>query len=761
MVKRHSWPDNAFIVLSILVLILLITLLTGIASNMITRTVSEQFRSQELQLVGTLARQMEFYLTILGGELENLASRPEVQSMSSVMRDAALALLQQSAARHADSIRAIVRLKDNGDPRYAWPSELNTRIREGQPLDWTLPASAVQLLINAGGIQFRPTPSPDGTVYLLIAPVEATSGRREWLVFELGMVSWLRETFGQIDLGDSGQLWVLDRSGRLIYQRADQPTWADTEQLSVPFLLAAQQPALLEYAAQDGLRQAAYAPARSFNTAFVVVLSRLVAESQTSVRQQVYVLFGMTVAAVLLVGVVATMFGRRVAYEGRRRHLEEQRRQVARTLLQVAQIVNASLDLDEVLKHILARLGDLVAHDTASIFLRTEEGLIAAAYKGPGEAVARRKVYSLDDLRAAGEVFQSGKPVVIGDCLIDPRWQPLPGSSIRSWLGVPLRVQGETVGVLNINSYRRFRFKPEDVEVAQLFAGQAVVAISNARLHEQRIRQYQEELEAAQAIQDSLLPREPICLPQVEVVGRSVAARTVSGDFFQFLPRLDGRLGVAIGDVTGKGMPAAILMAVMTTLLRRELDLQPTVADLLNVLNDGLIERLQSGHMHAALALAIFDPSTRRVEVANAGMLQPYLCTDRGEWQEISLSGYPLGASTQRRYTCKQFTLAPGAMLVFASDGLVEARNVVGEMFGFDRFEELLRALPRDLDGEGIAERVLQAIHRHLGGQEPQDDMTVVVMRSLDGLEAAQMWNKADTIPTRPSRAPGVGGDAA
>ncbi|MBN1963252.1 MAG: cache domain-containing protein, partial [Anaerolineae bacterium] len=322
--QRFSY-GNVIVVASALVLVALIGLLTVVASNLITATVREQFRSQETQLVGTLSRQVEFFFDTLGADLLNLAARQEVQSITSSQREGALVALVRLGERRQDSIRAIVRLNDNGAPRYAWPPEVNERIMNGEQFDWSLSSSAVRELIGTDSLVFRPVPARGGLVFLLFAPVQATSGRTELLAFELDLEDWFGANLGLIDLGDSGQLWVLDGNGRLLYEASDESvSWADND-LSLPLLVGATEPSLFEYEAPDGLRQAAFAPARSYNVTFFPIISRLVAESQQDVQQQINLLFGMTLAAVLLVGALSWVVVQRILGETRHREQAEQR----------------------------------------------------------------------------------------------------------------------------------------------------------------------------------------------------------------------------------------------------------------------------------------------------------------------------------------------------------------------------------------------------------------------------------------------------
>ncbi len=777
MSRRHLRLTNWVLLIAMLLLAALIGLAVWLATRTITDTVTAQFQRQERQLVETLARQTEFLFDSLGSDLENLASRPEVQSSDGSQEPQALALLARMGESHGGDLRSIVHLRADGTPRYGWPPALNEDIHQGKLPEWSISPSLAADMIERGGVQFRLLPAPNQSlVFILGAPImsaasgsaasdsagdgaadEPAGGGTELLIAEIDLGAWLAGNLGQFDLGDSGQLWVIDSFGRMLYQASNASIdWSDTSELPIPLLLHAGEAQVLEYRSSDGQRQAAFAPVRSASATFVVLLSRLASESLAGVRQQLFQLGMLALAIVVLITALAWGGVRQSLAADRRRQAEEQRRQVTAALLSVSRAVNSSLDLNEVLARILRGLSGLLVHDTASIQLleEDEEVLRMVAYSGPREQQQEQTVWKLDELRAASQVVHEGRPIFIADCATDLRWKTQEGSPVRSWLGVPLRVEAALVGVLNINSFARDAFRPGDIETAQAFADQAGAAIRNAHQHRIQLQHYEDELANARDIQTSLLPQGAFRLPQLEVVGRSLAAEVVSGDFYEFMPRLDGNLGVAIGDVTGKGMSAALLMAVLVTTLRREFEVHHSLDRLFDHLNETLSTRQQSHSLHGALAMAVFDPRSRRVDLANAGMVQPYLRAEGDNWELVPVGGYPLGASIQRRYTLRRIMLLPGHTLVFVSDGVVEAKNAAGEFFGFERLEAVLSALPRDLAAEAVLERILAEVDAYRGGTALQDDMTVVVMRALevsDDLDAED-FHRA-TRPRPPERA--------
>ncbi|RPJ01444.1 MAG: GAF domain-containing protein [Chloroflexi bacterium] len=422
---------------------------------------------------------------------------------------------------------------------------------------------------------------------------------------------------------------------------------------------------------------------------------------------------------------------RRISREAKRRQEETQRRQTARALLEVSRALNSTLDLEHVLRSIMAELYKLVSYDSAAILLLDRSKLAMVAHRGSDLEEHVPTEFDLEEAQAANQVIQTGKPLVIQDTVSDERWATVPNSQIRAWMGLPLRVRDRTVGVLNINSHTPGCFSVEEIELAEAFADQASVALQNARLHDVEVKQIEQELRIARDIQLSLLPSAAPDVAQLDIAAVTVPARQVSGDYFQYLPMPNGRLGIAVGDVSGKGIPAAILMAVITTALRDELAQNARPADLLNALNQRLLERMKATHVNSALIVGIFDPPTRHLELANGGMLQPYVRNGK-EWTYVPVGGYPLGVSHRISYDSKTVTLAPGSMLLIASDGVVEAQNASGEFYSFERLEALLNSLPLEVTAQQVIDAIIAAVRDYVGDEEPADDLTIVAVRSLE-----------------------------
>ncbi|PJF37423.1 MAG: hypothetical protein CUN49_00435 [Candidatus Thermofonsia Clade 1 bacterium] len=724
------------ITVAVLLLMALIGFLTFIPAGAITSAAQERSAEAQRLLAGSLARRIENFFNTYSNVLISLASRPAIQSVAA-SRETALSLLEEAAKASNGEIKAIVRLARDGSPRYAYPPEYNQRIQAGQALPWSADAAWISDIVNGGGIQFTRRSTGLGVAYLLVTPVNTGLGINEVLALELDLVGYLNNFLSSVDIGRSGQIWVLTTSGVQLYSARPEPEFrAGTAQI----VNLTETTTLTGYPSAD--REAVVAPvytsftqSRTSVGSLVLVLSRTFEEANQVVAGTLQLIALFSFGVIAFVALFGLLVGGFLLAEANRRRREEGRRETANTLLDISRALNSSLELNTVLERILANLSSVVRYDSASIFLVDEDAqqFEIVAESGAHQATQAPQRLPIDAIKGAREVFEKNAPIVIADCLNDPRWQALPNSPIRSWLGVPLRVRDQVVGVLNINSHQLNSYTEDDVAVAVAFADQAGVAIQNARSHELQIRVYEAELETARAIQTSLLPQEPPPIPQVQIAARSIPARQVSGDYYQYFVLPNGKLGVAVGDVSGKGIPAALLMAVITTALRDEILRADSPSGLLSELNQRLLERMRQNQMNSGLLITIFDPHTQRAEIAAGGMLAPYVRTNgqSARWQEIEVSGYPLGAAEHVSYRAESLTLMPESLIVFVTDGVIEAKDRNDNLFGFERFEALLAAQPPEASADQIADSILAAVHAHLNGQEAQDDITVVVLKTL------------------------------
>lgn len=737
-------PISVFALIGVVLLVLLIGVVTLFASSVIGRTVSDQFEVQQLQISTSIAQQTEAYFSQITTETLRLTQDDAVRAVAGTRVEPALEAINAhlNDADYRAIVRSITRFSFRGVPRYAWPENMNALV--GDIFPYQLPEELVTQTSPGGVVEIDPAfyrvplVGQEGRfTYLLILPIAAETQNTEYLVFEIDSEAMFSDILSlavqDVENSESGQLWVFDYEGSLVFQARPEPQVDSVREVFTPAVLdALSEVESRTYTARGVERVAALAPSNLLGQQFVILLSRDSSEAQSIVASDLRVIFYIAAASVALLVILSGIALRRIISERTQRESESSLRRATRSLLEVSRALNSSLDLQTVLSRILVELQNLIPYYSASILLLNEYGeLEVASHLGPDVEAHSHGSFKTEEARAAREVIARGHPVIINDTTRDERWTPMPGSTISSWIGLPLRVFEQSVGVLNINSDQSSGFSLRDVELAEAFSDQASVALQNARLHEREVTRIGEEFSVARGIQSSLLPASPPEIANLEIAFASLPASQVSGDYFQFVALPDDRWGIFIGDVSGKGMPAALIMAVITTALRDEATRESDPGHLLNTLNTRLLDRLLQNQMNSALIAAVFSPEDRQLLVANAGMVQPYWRTPDRAWDFVDVGGYPLGASQYTSYSTRPLTLSAGALMVIFSDGIIESQNARGEFFGFERLEVLLTSMPMDISAQAALDRILTAVKQHLGSEEAQDDITIMVIRSL------------------------------
>ena len=299
-------------------------------------------------------------------------------------------------------------------------------------------------------------------------------------------------------------------------------------------------------------------------------------------------------------------------------------------------------------------------------------------------------------------------------------------------LVIPLVSQGELVGLLNLGPrLSQQEYSADDRGLLTTLATQAAPAVRVAQLVREQQAEARErerienELRVARLIQQTLLPKDLPALPGWQIASYYQPARAVGGDFYDFLPFEDGRLGLVIGDVTDKGVPAALVMATTRSILRTAAQSGGSPGQVLERANNLLCPDIPP-KMFVTCLYAILDPATGRLEYANAGHDLPYQ-RQGASAQELRARGMPLGLMPGMRYEENATVLAPGDSLLLYSDGLVEAHNPARDMFGFPR---LMRLIAAHDDATPLIDTLLAALADFTGaGWEQEDDVTLVALR--------------------------------
>ncbi|HXJ92391.1 MAG TPA: SpoIIE family protein phosphatase [Terriglobia bacterium] len=327
---------------------------------------------------------------------------------------------------------------------------------------------------------------------------------------------------------------------------------------------------------------------------------------------------------------------------------------------------------------------------------------------------------------AAGAARQT---VVVPDVRKDSRYIAT-NPETRSEMAVPLIFRDRVIGVVDLESPRLGYFNEEHVRIFSTLAPQIAVAIENARLYERVVRSealMERDLERAREIQLHLMPGPSPSIPGLEVLARFEPARELGGDLYDFLNYGKDRHVLVIGDVSGKGSPAALYGAMVSGILRSLASRHLDPPEMLRRLNQMLLERKIDGHF-ITLTYAIWDVKTRRLTLANSGMPLPVLVR-RGRSHSIRAEGVPLGLLENTDYQETSVHLEKGDFLAMFSDGLVEAAASEAE-FGMRRLEHLFSRNARRPLAQ-VMDRVFSEIEQFERGQPPRDDQTLMLVRAL------------------------------
>jgi sigma-B regulation protein RsbU (phosphoserine phosphatase) len=431
---------------------------------------------------------------------------------------------------------------------------------------------------------------------------------------------------------------------------------------------------------------------------------------------------------------VAVAIENATLFESERRHSD-----TLEALAEIGREMSSILDLDALLARIANLTKRLIDYRTFGILLLNEttqelEMKLAVSY---GKDAIAKHLKLGEGL--VGWAAKHKEALIVADVSQDPRYVNLVEDA-RSELVVPLLIKDRCIGVFDLESPELDAFTKEHRELMTLLASQAAVAIENARLYEQVRRneeRIEKELRFAQRVQAALLPSEPPTrIPEADVAGRFASARELGGDLHDFLAPDPSTLVVAVGDVSGKGAPAALYGAFAAelvrsrTMRRRFTPDRFSVSGVLQVMNTILHER-QLEEYYCTLCYAFFDFPNRTLTLSNSGLPYPIRCSAQ-ECGQIELPGVPLGSFPGVTYDEKTIPLRPGDVFVFCTDGIFEALDDQGVEFGARRVCEIVRA-HRTSTARAIVDAIFDDVTAFRGMAPQNDDMTAVAVKYLSG----------------------------
>ena len=403
-------------------------------------------------------------------------------------------------------------------------------------------------------------------------------------------------------------------------------------------------------------------------------------------------------------------------------------------LNEIARELTSILNLDELLGRIAELLRRLIDFQMFSILLIDSSGqnLQHRFSLRFNENVHVKHTIPLGR-GLVGLAAETKQAIVVPDVSKDPRYIES-NPETRSELVVPLVYKDKVIGVLDLEHTRRGFFTDDHRRTMMTLAAQVAIAIENARLYDEIARQerrLERDLALARELQMRLLPQTLPKLAHLELAAKFSPARAIGGDLYDFIPYSLSRLGIAIGDVSGKGAPAAIYAALVSGILRSHAPIEPGPAEMLSAVNLSLAERRIEAQF-VSLIYAVWDDEHRTLLVANSGLPRPVYVHD-GKNQVIEATGLPLGLFDEAEYDEFRFKMKPGDMFVFFSDGILDARDRSGEMFGRGRVEKII-AECGGKSADCVVDSLFMAAAEHSAGVETFDDQTVVAIKVKDGV---------------------------
>ncbi len=408
--------------------------------------------------------------------------------------------------------------------------------------------------------------------------------------------------------------------------------------------------------------------------------------------------------------------------------------QMLEVLNEISRDLTSILELDPLFERIGQLLRRLIDYQMFTILLidEAEQVLDLRFSVRFGERFFSNNRVPLSD-GLVGRAVRERMLLNVPDVRKDPRYKMV-NSETRSEMVVPLIYKNKVIGVLDLEHTRPGFFNEEHERVMITMAATVAISIENARLY-QRVAQQEHRLEndlaMAREVQLRLLPQKKPQHAHAEFATRFLPARMIGGDLYDFLRYDEFRTGIALGDASGKATPAALYSALVSGIMRAGAPQCPTPAEMLKLLNESLQER-QMDAQYITMVFAVWNDEDQTLQIANAGAIQPLFCRG-GEVETIQAEGFPLGLFREANY--EQFTLStrPGDAIVFFSDGIVDAQNTAGEMFGDKRLIEVVKEHIHASATE-LADAIMHEVGRFQAGFDRFDDETVVVLRVREPL---------------------------
>jgi len=403
------------------------------------------------------------------------------------------------------------------------------------------------------------------------------------------------------------------------------------------------------------------------------------------------------------------------------------------------------LSLDETLRQVLECVFDVVSADRGYMMLfeapeedangapvlvcKAMKTRTPAATNGSGKVEISRTI--------SDQVLKQGASVLTSDAQQDPRFQERNSivlGGLRSVMAVPLAVEERISGMIYVdNPFHTNRFTERDLQLLTLIAGVAAIRIENVRLLEvqQEQKRLANELAVASEIQFRLHPETPPAIPGYDVLGVSFPCYEVGGDYYDFIEKSDGRYVIALGDVSGKGTGAALLMSSIHAAVRAHTRTRLSASEIVSEINQYIYDNTPANR-YVTLFYSELDPRSHQLTYINGGHNSPLLARASGEVTRLDIGGFPVGITPFGDYREGWVEIEPGDVMVVYSDGVTESLDEEGEEFGEARLIEIVQK-NRGRSAPGLRDRIDEALTKFVGRASAVDDLTIVILKRKTG----------------------------
>ncbi|MGH9873936.1 MAG: PP2C family protein-serine/threonine phosphatase [Pyrinomonadaceae bacterium] len=412
-----------------------------------------------------------------------------------------------------------------------------------------------------------------------------------------------------------------------------------------------------------------------------------------------------------------------------------------RMLLDITKKISRSLDLQEVLNLVMDTLDSLIPYDAAGIFLVkcADKSAVAEGEEPCVFQAESVRGYDIDELTnlhlklgegLIGQVALTAEPITSHDVRKNPNYINA-RSETRSEMVAPIISNTEVIGVFDLESDELNAYSDDDLQVLGLLASQVAIIIEKVMLHEQLIekKRLEGQLEVARQVQLELLPARDPQLEGYDISAYNFPTEEVSGDYYDWVQIYDDQIGLVIADVSGKGVPAALLMAFLRASLRAATHIGYSPHVSMAKVNYLLWESIERNQFVTAF-YGILDVTNKTLTYTNAGHNPPILLKQNGDFKFIDRGSIPLGMFRDTRYHEYYLTTEPDDVLMLYTDGVTEAQNPQGEEFGRDRLAQAVKT-NRQLGARELITAVHTEVLEWTDGRGATDDVTFFVIKAL------------------------------